>query len=161
MKGLASAFGLLVLSVVIGCNGAGGPSPTPDGSVPTHIPDGGMASCADAGTGTFFPCDVERVIAVKCRRCHDHPAVLAGCLAQKSCYQAPFPLVTWSDTRRALGDKRVVDYLAGVIERDEMPFKTESIQPPVEPLTADEKSTILAWARACAPAAAMGCPSTP
>jgi hypothetical protein len=151
------ALALVVSFALAGCSSAKAKS-TADAGAPKHLPDGTVAGCADAGAGTFIPCDVERVIAVKCRRCHDRPAALTDCLAKNSCVQAPFPLDTWADTRHPVGGgKRVVDYIAGVIERDEMPFKTDSIQPPVEALTDDEKATILAWAHDCAPPASTGC----
>jgi hypothetical protein len=158
----ALALAVVSLCVTIGCNGSSTSGSREEAGVSHRHPDGSVVSCADAGVGNFLPCDVERVVAVKCRRCHDRAAALTSCLAKNACIQAPFPLDNWSDTRHAIGGgKRVVDYIAGVIERDEMPFKTDSIQPPVESLTADEKSTILDWARACAPASATGCPQTP
>jgi hypothetical protein len=154
VKALAFAF---FVTLLVGC-GSSSTTGKPDAGTSRPHPDGAVMSCADSGAGNFLPCDVERVISVKCRRCHDRPAALTDCLANKACIEAPFPLENWSDTRHAIGGgKRVVDYIQGVIERDEMPFKTDSIQPPVEPLTPEEKSTILDWARACAPAAATGC----
>ena len=88
-------------------------------------------SCADAGAGTSFPCDVAPIIKSKCQRCHDTPQALTMCLAQNSCVQAPFPLTTWADTRHALGpNARVIDFLATVIETDVMPYQTDAISPP-------------------------------
>lgn len=72
--------------------------------------------------------------------------------------RAPFPLATWADTRTDLGGgARVVDLLAKVIESDEMPYQSDSIQPPVEKLTAAEKATLVSWAKACAPGATTAC----
>ncbi len=116
-------------------------------------------SCADAGAGTSFPCDVAPIIKSKCQRCHDTPQALTMCLAQNSCVQAPFPLTTWADTRHALGpNARVIDFLATVIETDVMPYQTDAISPPVEKLTPAEKTTLLNWAKSCAPASATACP---
>jgi hypothetical protein len=115
-------------------------------------------NCSDAGAGAFLPCDVEAIVAVKCRRCHDEPAALESCLAQNTCMRAPFPLKTWADTRRNLGGgARVVDFLAKVIESGAMPYQTDSIKPPVEKLTAAEKATLVNWANACAPAVSAAC----
>jgi hypothetical protein len=72
--------------------------------------------------------------------------------------RAPFPLKVWADTRRNLGGgARVVDFLAKVIESGEMPYRTDSIKPPVETLTAAEKSTLVTWANACAPGVPTAC----
>src|ERR1700753_657986 len=74
--------------------------------------DAAPASCPDAGAGTYFPCDVGSIIHAKCQRCHDTMDALQPCLADNSCLAGPFPLDTWSDTRRNLGGgTRVVDLI--------------------------------------------------
>jgi hypothetical protein len=109
-------------------------------------PDAPPANCPDAGAGAFLPCDVEAIISVKCRRCHDEAAALQSCLAQNTCLRAPFPLKSWGDTRRDLGGgARVVDFLGKVIESGSMPYQTA------------EKETLLRWANACAPAGTAAC----
>ena len=55
------------------------------------------------------------------------------------------------------GGVRVIDLLARVIESGEMPYQSDSIKPPVEKLTADEKATLVSWAKACAPGVGMAC----
>ena len=121
-------------------------------------PDAGPVSCSNTSAGAFLPCDVEAIVAVKCRRCHDEPAALEPCLAQSSCLRAPFPLATPADTRRDLGGgTRVIDLLAKVIESGEMPYQSDSIQPPVEKLTAAEKTALVSWAKACAPGVDTAC----
>ena len=154
---LVSAWAAVALA--LGCSADTAADPSIDGG--HHDPpatDAPAASCSDAGTGTFLPCDVEAIIAVKCRRCHDEAAALQSCLAQNTCLRAPFPLKTWGDTRRNLGGgARVVDFIGKVIESGSMPYQTESIMPPVEKLTAAEKATLLRWANACAPAGTMAC----
>jgi uncharacterized membrane protein len=120
--------------------------------------DAGPMTCSDAGTGTNFPCNVAPIIKNKCQRCHDTQTALTACLAANSCVQGPFPLTTWADTRRHLGPtSRVIDFMASVIETDVMPYQTDAISPPVEKLTADEKATLLSWAKSCAPASATAC----
>ena len=141
--------------LVAACNGSGGGSDA--GAKMTMEAGGGPGDCSDAGGGTSFPCDVAPIIMNKCQRCHDQPDALATCIANNSCYQGPFPLVTWSDTRRPIDLERVVDFLPEVIEKKVMPDTEVMLDPPVEPLTDDELETMLAWARSCAPAATTTC----
>jgi hypothetical protein len=138
--------------LVVSCNSGGGA----EGMQP--LKDAGPLNCGDAGTGTSFPCDVAPIIKSKCQRCHDQPAALTTCVANSSCLMGPFPLLTWSDTRRPVGTGRVIDALPDVIEKKVMPFMDPTIVPPVEPLTDDEFKTMVAWARSCAPAATAACP---
>jgi hypothetical protein len=138
--------------LIVACNSGGG---DPDGGAPPPK-DSGPLDCSDAGAGTSFPCDIAPIIESKCQRCHNEPAVLSTCLANNSCDMGPFPLVTWSDTRRPFGTGRVVDALPDVIEKKAMPFMDPMLVPPVEPLTDDEWKKMVAWARSCAPAAPMG-----
>jgi hypothetical protein len=160
MKPLLAWLWAAVSAGVLACSADPVGDPPTDGghhvTPPAH--DASPASCTDAGVGAFLPCDVEPIVAAKCRRCHDEPAALESCLAASSCLRAPFPLKVWADTRRNLGGgARVVDFLAKVIESGEMPYRTDSIKPPVETLTAAEKSTLVTWANACAPGAATAC----
>jgi len=137
------ALVLLVVACNGGADGGRGDAATKDA--------GPAMSCSDAGAGTSFPCDVAPIIASKCQRCHDTTEALSDCLAQGSCVQGPFPLLTWSDTRRQFATGRVIDFLADVIDKRIMPLTSVSVQPPVQPLTDGERSTLLAWARSCAP----------
>lgn len=141
--------------LMVSCNSGGG-DPA-DGGKPAPK-DSGALNCSDAGAGTSFPCDVAPIIEKKCQRCHNSPEVIAKCFADKTCDMGPFPLLTWSDTRRRYGLQRVVDYLPEVIERKIMPEMSADIQPPVEPLTDDEYKKMLAWVRSCSPPAAAVCP---
>jgi hypothetical protein len=40
-----------------------------------------------------------------------------------------------------------------------MPLPAPDLSPPVEPLDAEEKATLIAWANECAPGALNACPS--
>ncbi|HEX4335537.1 MAG TPA: hypothetical protein VH062_06455 [Polyangiaceae bacterium] len=143
---------LLSLSSVAACSSDDDVAPV------KPMKDSGPVSCSDAGAGTNFPCDVGAIIQSKCQRCHDTEQALTACLAANSCAQGPFPLTTWSDTRRPFATSRVVDFLAEVIESGTMPLQSNAISPPVETLTADEKTTLLDWIHSCAPASATACP---
>lgn len=156
--------GLVVLACLLpGCaTDAGGPADAGKPVSDSGKTDAGPLRCSDAGGGTDFPCDIAPIIQAKCQRCHDEPDALMTCVMQDTCLAGPFPLRTWSDTRRniaaGLEGGRVVDYLESVIEKDVMPYQTDAIQPPVEKLTKEEKATLLKWVRACAPAATGPCP---
>lgn len=140
--------------LMVSCNSGGG-DPT-DGKPAQK--DSGPLNCGDAGAGTSFPCDIAPIIEKKCQRCHNSPDVIAKCFADKTCDMGPFPLLTWSDTRRHFATQRVVDFLPEVIERKVMPEMNVDIQPPVEPLTDDEYKKMVSWVRSCAPPAAAACP---
>lgn len=121
----------------------------------------GRAECSSEvpdAAPRLFPCDVEAVLAAKCQRCHNSNAVLNRCYP-KSCVKAPFPLLTWSDTHQPYGDRPIFEAMHQAVETDYMPFKTTDISPPVAPLTAEEKATLLAWTAACAPAGSRACAS--
>lgn len=88
-----------------------------------------------------FSCAVDQVLGAKCRRCHTRPMR----------HGAPFPLLTWEDTRLFVrADAPVYQQLERAITSGAMPFRIPA-NPPVEPLTADEKSVLLDWARRGAP----------
>lgn len=88
-----------------------------------------------------FPCAVDDVLEAKCRRCHTRPMR----------HGAPFPLLTWDDTRLFVrADAQVYLQLDRVITTGTMPFRIPA-NPPVEPLTADEKWVLLDWVRRGAP----------
>lgn len=124
-------------------------------------PAGCEALAVDAGQDVF-PCDVDAVLEAKCRRCHASAAVLDVCVPAKTCARAPFPLLVWSDTRRDMGDGRVVyEHMIDVVRTDFMPLQDPSLQPPVEKLTDAEKRTLLDWLEAGAPAGQCQCSTPP
>jgi len=86
----------------------------------------------------FLPCDVEDVIQAKCQRCHAEP--------QRN--GAPFPLLVWADTRLDYNAQVVHERMIPAIETDFMPLTELALDPPVQPLTADEKALLLGWLRA-------------
>lgn len=88
-----------------------------------------------------FPCAVDDVLEAKCRRCHTRP-MRNG---------APFPLLTWNDTRLFVrADAQVHLQLERVVKGGSMPPRILA-NPPVEPLTADEKWVLLEWVSRGAP----------
>jgi hypothetical protein len=77
-----------------------------------------------------------RVMAV-CRRCHQDPPLQF----------APFPLLTWDDTQQPYGVSGRLRHqrMFEVVRDDIMPFRFSTIDPPVEPLSAEDKATLLSW----------------
>jgi hypothetical protein len=108
--------------------GAGNPG---EGGSATEQPGGGGS---DSGI-PHFPCEVEDVIVAKCQRCHGDPPE----------NDAPFPLLTWDDTRRPYGALLVYEAMLPAIETDFMPLTQLELEPPVEPLTPQEKTLLLDW----------------
>jgi cytochrome c5 len=93
----------------------------------------GDAGCA--GAAPRFPREVAAAIEAKCQRCHAQPPQNG----------APFPLLTWEDTHASYGQQLVYQAMLPAIEKGIMPFTELKLDPPVEPLTADEKALLLNW----------------
>jgi hypothetical protein len=143
---------LLLASVVsLGCSSddpsverRGGPLPTPN-------PDGsaGETSVGVAGSGgtsaESIPfCDALAVIRAKCQRCHQAPPL----------HGAPVPFLTYADTQAPYGTSefKYTDVMLPAVEAGRMPSlelngPPTNLMPPVEPLTAVEKETLVGWLR--------------
>lgn len=83
-------------------------------------------------------CSVKHLLEQRCARCHSTPATLG----------APFPLLTYADTRRAFpegSDSVVLDRMAHAIRHRIMPPLTLPVEPPVQPLSEAEKDLLLVW----------------
>ena len=90
-----------------------------------------------------IPCDVQLALDAKCNRCHD--ATLA--------FGAPYELTTHDAFHEVHGTQPVYASVKAVIEDDYMPPVGVSAEPPIEALTAEERTTLLGWVDAGAPAA--------
>lgn len=98
-----------------------------------------------AGEPAAIPGCVLQVIQDKCQRCHGDPLQ----------HGAPAPFFTVDDfqARYFNSDSKWWQIAAQQVEDNAMPFVAlnalpEPIMPPVEPLTADEKATLLGWLKA-------------
>lgn len=139
------AFGAAALA----CSGDGpAPSPLPDSTGGTagrgHGGGAGEAGApGDAGAtgGPDFPCAVRLAIEAKCQRCHASPPENG----------APFPLLTWDDTRAPYGRVVVHEAMLVAVESGFMPLTELDLDPPVEDLTPAEKATLVSWLREGAP----------
>jgi hypothetical protein len=101
---------------------------------------GGTGAAGSSGGVTF--CEALTVIRAKCQRCHQSPVQ----------HGAPVPFVTYQDTQAPYytTDRQWSEVMAGAVERGIMPDLSQneppiSLMPPVEPLTAGEKVTLLDW----------------
>jgi len=103
-----------------------------------------------------FPCDVDDVLAAKCRRCHSTPTR----------HNAPFSLLTWEDTQPLFRDRPRFQVMASAVKSGFMPYSVRT-NPPVERLSDAEKQVIVDWAEAgalrasCGPAAAASSSARP
>ena len=108
----------------------------------------GDAGCLPVLKNPTFPCDVEAVLKAKCHRCHQDPT-LNG---------APFPLLKWEHTQIDYFGKPVYERMLNVVTIDFMPYTSLVLDPPVQSLTADEKSALLDWLACPTPEEGAVCP---
>ena len=87
-----------------------------------------------------IPCKVEDAFAAKCRRCHTVP----------SRHGAPFVFLTYQDLQQERGGQKLPALIGRAVRSNFMPYRIPA-NPPVEPLTDDEKQHILDWVDAGAP----------
>jgi hypothetical protein len=113
-----------------------GMTPTP----PDCAPDSGVGGEGGALSVTVTFCQAERVLRESCQRCHGDPTENG----------APFSLVTYEDTQEPYGvDKARWQRMYEVVESDFMPLRG-NFDPPVEPLSCEQKKTLLGWLAQCA-----------
>ena len=140
----------MVLGLGSGC--AEDPTLTREGG---PLPSNGGAGGSGGGDPVPF-CAAFKVIQDKCQRCHGDPLKNA----------APVPFLTYEDTQAQyyMTDRRWWEVMIPNVEKDMMPYvflndPPTSLMPPVEPLTADEKATLLGWLKQGAkPEGGTDCP---
>jgi uncharacterized membrane protein len=107
--------------------------------------DGGAGGEGAAGGGASVSfCDVLDVLERKCQRCHRDPPING----------APFPLLSYADTQSAAfpgSETQVFEQMGFVIDSGIMPPLRLPVEPPVEALTDDERTTLLDWVEQGAP----------
>lgn len=87
-----------------------------------------------------LPCKVDDVFAAKCRRCHTIPTR----------HGAPFVFLTWQDMQQERAGQKLPTLIARAVRSNFMPYRMEA-NPPVLPLSDEEKQIILNWVDAGAP----------
>ena len=102
---------------------------------------GAAAHSGDSPAATW--CAAREVLEHKCQRCH-------GATPE---HGAPFSLVSYEDTQvvNARGKARY-ELMAEAISSDYMPAMFVKLSPAVEPLTDEERATLLDWCEHEAPA---------
>lgn len=127
------------------------------GDLPDTSDGGGSGSSSGgAHAGPPIPACVLKVIEDKCQRCHGDPLA----------HGAPVAFFTVDDFQAPYADGTFKwwEVAADRVENDKMPFVAlnqppNPIMPPVEPLTPDEKTTLLDWLNAGAlPDDGSACP---
>jgi hypothetical protein len=120
----------------------GGPMPDADvtPTPPDCRTDGSGGEGGQLATPVRF-CQAEIVLRTVCQRCHSRPPQHA----------APFSLVTYEDTQEPFGTSGKLRWqrMQEVVESGFMPLRLR-LDPPVEPLTCEEKTTLLGWLGQCA-----------
>ena len=110
--------------------------------------DGAGASGSPESGPTW--CEAFAVLERKCQRCHHEPPANG----------APFALVSYDDTQ--VVDRRGVpryERMLDAVESDFMPATFIELEPPVEPLDADEKALLVDWlSRGAEPVGGTSCP---
>jgi len=127
MRALAGT--LLLLALGQGC-----------GSGPPETWENSLAR-AEQPEGASF-CDAFSVIERKCVRCHSNPPQNG----------APFPLDSYEATQAPSPsskepDRIRADRMLKAVESGFMPYTSLRLDPPVEPLSCEEKTTLLTWLR--------------
>jgi hypothetical protein len=117
------------------------------------LPDSGVGGAGGTGfehiDDPVFPCDVQAVLEAKCHRCHTEPPENG----------APFALLTWENTRVVYLDQPIYQRMLRAVTTEFMPLQALPLEPPVEPLTEDEKSILVNWLEAGgAPEDGIECP---
>jgi hypothetical protein len=87
-----------------------------------------------------IPCKVDDAFAAKCRRCHTVPTR----------HGAPFVFLTYEDLQQERAGQKLPTLIGRAVRSNFMPYRIET-NPPVQPLTDEEKQHILDWVDAGAP----------
>ena len=150
----ALLFAALGASVLAGACGdhefdidrVGGPLPAPIAGA------GGEAGTAGSGGATVdagsdgatvpdnpaFPCDVREIVEGVCRRCHQ--------AMPEGGHMPPFPLETWEDTQVEYFNRPIWERMLDAVKSGFMPLAAPPLlDPPVQPLTMEQKETMMTW----------------
>ncbi len=130
-----------IVILAIACGGGSSAGPSSGG----HDPDGGNVGPAASG----LPCDVDKVLADNCRKCHAAPPQ----------FGSPMPLVTWADLQApapSASDKKVHELVVERIGSDAHPMP-----PSPNPRLSDaERKALADWSLAGAPRGTEDCQNT-
>lgn len=130
---------------------AGGGQAPPDGTAGTS--EAGAAGALPTGPVPW--CDAYRILDCVCQQCHQAPP-LNG---------APFPLLTYDNTQAHYpfaSSKPIWQQMQTVVGNGFMPYQGDpTVMPPVQPLPAAQKATLLKWlTEGALPEGGTDCPKT-
>lgn len=91
-------------------------------------------------------CDAAAVVEAKCVRCHSDPPQHGAPFSLHGYDAITAAAPTASDPGRTRADR-----MLAAVESGEMPFTALELDPPVEPLSCEERTTLLTWLEAGAP----------
>jgi len=121
------------------------------------VPDSGSACNLESDPSAELPCAVEAVLKDKCQRCHQSPTKNG----------APFPLLVWNDLLYDYGGP-AYEAMYRAVKLDFMPFCNDGSCTaevvakleggPGEPLTAEQKKTLLDYLSCPEPRYGQSCP---
>ena len=148
----ASVAWLLMAAIGLGCGDQSserrGGQAVPDltagsGELPPDAGSAGASEGGAAGSDGAPPvafCDAYAIINCVCQQCHQNPPRNG----------APIPLLTYEDTQAPFpletSSRRVWQTMQTVIGNDFMPYRGNAkVMPPVQPLSAEQKRTLLTW----------------
>lgn len=126
-----------------GGSGAAGTGGGPSGGSAGAAGDAAVACAPDPSIVVpTIPCEIDDILERKCRRCHTSPPQNF----------APFALLTWAQIHDDYFGKPVYERMRNAVDVGFMPFINPNfpLDPPVEPLEAAERTTLLAWLEDCA-----------
>lgn len=110
---------------------------------------GGETSTTTPPNQTGLPCNVDKVLANNCRKCHSSPPQ----------FGAPMPLVTHADLTAASKSNPSKKVYELVVAKTTAGAAEAMPPPPNAPLTPADKATLDAWAAAGAPSSTESCTS--
>ena len=99
-------------------------------------------------------CDAAAVVEAKCVRCHSDPPAHGAPFSLDGYDAMTAPAPTASDPARTRADR-----MRAAVESGEMPYTALALEPPVEPLSCEERTTLLTWLDAGAAPPADGDPA--
>ena len=107
------------------------------GSDPTGI---SPSSLTDGQTESSDFCDAFAIVQRKCVRCHADPPANGApfALDDYAAIVTPSPSSTEPERRRA-------DRMLGAVQENRMPDLELMLEPPVQPLTCEERTTLIGW----------------
>lgn len=108
--------------------------------------DPALYSAQSSATSARGFCSAFAVVERRCVRCHADPPVNGAPFALDNYASTQVPAPSKADP----GELRAGRMLAAV-ESNEMPPVSLRVEPPVEPLTCEERATLLAWLEDGAP----------